>query len=62
MKASVDKEGCISCGMCIEICPEIFRMGEDDVAEVYKEVNEEHMEAAQEARDECPVAVISIED
>ena len=24
MKAVVDKEGCISCGLCVSTCPEVF--------------------------------------
>ena len=28
MKAHVT-EDCITCGRCVEICPEVFEMGED---------------------------------
>jgi len=27
MKATVDREGCIECGLCASVCPEVFRMG-----------------------------------
>ena len=32
MKAYVDKDTCIGCGLCPEICPEIFKMEDDGKA------------------------------
>ncbi len=62
MKASIDREGCISCGLCAGICPKVFRMADDDIAEVYIDVVPGDAEKdAQEACDSCPVSVISIE-
>jgi ferredoxin len=62
MKATVNKEGCISCGLCVATCPEVFRFDDNGVAEAYSEVSEKLMDSAQEARAGCPVSVISIED
>lgn len=62
MKASIDRDGCISCGLCAEICPKVFRMAEDGVAEVYvNPVPTEEEDAAIEAQDSCPVSVITVE-
>lgn len=61
MKAKVN-EGCISCGACVSTCPEVFRFNEEDVAEAYADVTEETKEAAEEARDSCPVSVIDLMD
>lgn len=62
MKASLDRSGCISCGLCPEVCPEVFRMGDDGVAEVYQEtVPEGAEEKAIEAQEGCPVSVITVE-
>ncbi|MGI5907067.1 MAG: ferredoxin [Christensenellales bacterium] len=62
MKASIDRDGCISCGLCASICPEVFRMADDGLAEVYvDEVPEEAADMAQEAADNCPVEVIHVE-
>ncbi|MFU0832732.1 MAG: Ferredoxin [Oscillospiraceae bacterium] len=62
MKASLDRSGCISCGLCAQTCPEVFRMADDGVAEVYKEdVPKEVEEKAIEAQNGCPVSVITVE-
>lgn len=61
MKASIDREGCISCGLCTETCPSVFRFAEDGRAEVYTDPVPEADEAlAEEARDNCPVSIISV--
>lgn len=62
MKAIIDRSGCISCGLCVDTCPEVFRMGDDGLAEVYAEVSDALEDSAAEARDSCPVSVISLED
>ncbi len=61
MKAQVDKSGCIACELCVQTCPEVFRMGDDGLAEAYAEVGASQEDSAAEARDNCPVAVISLE-
>ena len=61
MKAVVDS-GCISCGLCVSTCPEVFRMNDDGMAEGYADITPATQSSAEEARDSCPVSVISIED
>ncbi len=61
MKAEIDRSGCIGCGLCEATCPEVFRMADDDLAEVYGEVNEGNFELAKEAEGGCPVEVIKVE-
>lgn len=62
MKAVIDRDGCISCGLCAETCPEVFRMADDGLAEVYvDEIPEEEEDSAAEAAEDCPVNVISVE-
>jgi len=63
MKAWIDRDGCISCGLCASTCPEVFRMADDGLAEVYvDEIPEDSEEMAHEAADGCPVSVIHIEN
>jgi ferredoxin len=62
MKATIDRSGCIGCGLCAETCPEVFRMADDGLAEAYKpDVPAGAEDTAAEARDGCPVSVISLE-
>ena len=61
MKAMVDKSCCIGCGLCVNTCPEVFRMDDDGLAEAYADIDETTEQSAIEARDDCPVSVISID-
>ncbi len=63
MNAYIDRDGCISCGLCIDTCPNVFRMGDDGLAEVYvDEVPEEDADLAVEAQENCPVSVITVKE
>lgn len=62
MKATIDRSGCIGCGLCTETCPDVFRIADDGLAEVYTDpIPEDTESSAKEAADNCPVGVISVE-
>lgn len=62
MKAFVDRDGCIGCHACAETCPEVFSMDSENLSVPIKEdIPEEVLDSAKDARDGCPVSVISIE-
>ncbi len=61
MKAKVI-DGCISCGLCVSTCPEVFQMNDEGISEVYAQPTAENEDAAREAADGCPVSVIVIEE
>ena len=62
MNATIDRSGCISCGLCESTCPEVFRIADDGLAEVYTDpVPADAEGTAEDARDGCPVSVISLE-
>ena len=55
--AYVDQDTCISCGLCVDTVPEVFRMNDSDLAEVYDPAGAAE-DQIQEAMDACPVACI----
>jgi ferredoxin len=62
MKAIVDQDACISCGLCPEVCPEVYRMNADDKAEAYVDpVPDAVLAKAQDAAEQCPVEAIIVE-
>jgi len=62
MKAIVDKDICIGCGLCESECPDVFELDEDSIAIVMVDVVPQEFEAcAIEAQEECPVDAITLE-
>ena len=61
MKAFVDQNVCISCGLCEGVCPDVFSL-DTGVAVATEEVAEEFEDGAREACEGCPVQAISIEE
>ena len=35
MHITIERDGCISCGLCEGTCPSVFRIAEDGLAEVH---------------------------
>lgn len=61
MKGYVDQNTCIGCGICPEVCPEIFRMNDDGKAEAVDiEITDEIMDNAKDAETQCPVDAIEV--
>lgn len=53
-------DGCISCALCEQICPEVFEI--PDIARVKSGVDlNQFEEKIREAADSCPVTVIKVE-
>lgn len=56
MKANVDQDICVGCGMCTGIAPDSFQMNDEGKAEFGAESDDK---LVQEAIDSCPVSAIS---
>ena len=60
MKAHVDKDTCIACGLCPSICPECFDIEDDGKAGcIVDEIPAGFEDDAKEADESCPVNAIS---
>lgn len=60
MKVHVDPDLCISCGACVDICPDVFNWNEEGIAEEQvDEVPEDLEDLALEALESCPTDAIS---
>jgi len=61
MHAEVNQDLCISCGACIDTCPDVFGWNEDEKAHsVVDEVPSDMEDLASEAADGCPTEAISV--
>jgi len=62
MRVTVD-ENCTGCGLCEDACPEVFKVGDDDMAKVKEDPVPEGLEdAVREAAEGCPSEAIHIEE
>jgi ferredoxin len=62
MKARVDENTCTGCGLCVDTCPEVFKMDDAVARVIVKEVPQHAGASCREAADNCPVEAISIEE
>ncbi len=63
MKAAIDKSLCIGCGLCTEVCPQVFEMGDDNIAQVKTDpVPPEAEDSCRQAADQCPGVAIQIQE
>ncbi len=61
MQAEVNQELCISCGACIDTCPEVFDWNDDEKAHaIVDEIPDEIESQATEAAENCPTDAIII--
>lgn len=63
MKVKVDHDLCSGDGICEELCPAVFKMNDDDQADVIvDEVPADEEDAVREAAESCPEECIYIEE
>lgn len=61
MKASVDKDVCIGCGLCESICDQIFFIDNDGKSSVkMTEIPADLEDDAKDAESSCPVDAITV--
>jgi ferredoxin len=61
MRAIVDKETCVGCGLCCDVCPEVFEMAGDTAIAKVDKVPAEAEDTCQDAAAQCPTEAIKID-
>lgn len=61
MRASVDEAACTGCGLCVDICPEVFEMEGDVARAKMASIPEDLEDCAEDAADDCPMEAITVE-
>ncbi len=61
MRVYIDEDLCIGCGLCANIEPSVFEMGEDNFSHVIGDVTDDNEENTHEAVESCPVDAIKEE-
>ena len=59
MRACIDKDLCIGCGLCEGIEPSVFQINNENQAEVIADTTPQTEDTVTEAIDSCPVGAIS---
>jgi ferredoxin len=61
MTLTINEEVCIGCGVCMQICPDIFKLDEDKGKGtiVKSDVSDDELPSVEMAVDSCPVGCIN---
>ena len=62
MKAQVNEELCVGCGLCANDCPDVFEMENDKAKVKANPVPESSLDCCNQAKQDCPVEAIIIEE
>jgi ferredoxin len=62
MKAKINKDDCIGCGLCPETSPEVFKMDGDKAIVIVDIVPGYAEKSCRDAATDCPSNAISIEE
>ncbi|MCK5288623.1 MAG: ferredoxin [Candidatus Omnitrophica bacterium] len=58
-KITIDESACVSCGLCANLCPEVFEMNAEGIAIVLS--NESETCDIKDIASQCPVDAIVVE-
>ncbi|MCK4352541.1 ferredoxin [candidate division WOR-3 bacterium] len=61
MRVKIDEDACTGCGVCESLCPDVFKIEEDEKAHI---INPDDCNGCdcQEVIDSCPTQAILIEE
>ena len=58
-KVFIDSSVCVGCGLCEQLCPEVFKLNSDGVAKVKADKCSKHN--LSEVAEQCPVNAIKVQ-
>ena len=59
MSININKDKCIGCGRCTELCPNTFKLNNEGKSEV---ISKNDLNCAMKASDQCPVEAIMVNE
>jgi ferredoxin len=62
MKATIDVDACVGCGLCPDACPGVFEMDGDLARVIVDDVAPEDEASCREAAEHCPVDAITVDE
>jgi ferredoxin len=61
MHTIVDKETCIGCTLCVQLCQDVFKMEGDKAIAFADPVPSGAEDCVQDASNQCPVSAITVD-
>lgn len=58
-KVTIDESLCVGCGLCENMCPEVFKVEDSGIAKVISQSCKTHN--LKEITEQCPVSAIKVE-
>lgn len=62
MEVTIDRGGCIACGLCAGTCPDVFEIASDGLAQVVSQPDAAKEDEVRQAAEGCPVSVIHLSE
>lgn len=62
LKVYVENESCIGCGLCVSLCPDVFKMNDSGKSEVKTNELSSLESEVKQCAESCPVNAIKIEE